>query len=59
MTRHTCQGCQAPIAKEDRRRKNPLCAVGNSKIEKNEGEAPRIKCGRCGKVTVLIKGSVT
>lgn len=57
---YTCHRCKKVMAKEDRRRKEArqLVAVGESTLLQRENEAPRIKCGNCGHVTILLKGSI-
>lgn len=57
MIVHTCPACKKIVAKEDRRRKQPLYALPGAVLTQRDHEAPRVKCA-CGKVLILLKGAL-
>jgi hypothetical protein len=54
---HKCGWCRKLVAKEDRRKKPAkLVAQNGSTVDVKPGLAPRIHCGTCRKLTILMTG---
>lgn len=55
-----CPRCQKPVINEDRRRVlNRLKPQNGSTLTISPNQAPRVKCGGCGLVTILLKGALS
>lgn len=52
-----CPSCREPVAKFDRRRKQPLQPCNGAILTTGHNEAPRLKCP-CGVVVILLEGSL-
>lgn len=56
---HFCPICKKQIAKEDNRKKvDKLLPLNNTTMQLRGREAPRLKCGNCGKLVILLKGTL-
>ena len=59
MITHKCPGCKAVLAREREARKDhSITAVVPAQLEQSTGVAPRVKCGRCGTLVILLKGNL-
>lgn len=54
-----CPGCGLRLLKFDRRRQNPMILQNKAELKDDGETAPRVKCAVCGKVVILLKGSLT
>lgn len=51
-----CPFCAKPMAAKSKN--GDLVGLNGSKVGQPPGQAPRVKCGSCAKVSVFLKGEV-
>jgi predicted RNA-binding Zn-ribbon protein involved in translation (DUF1610 family) len=56
---YSCPGCRKVLAHEDRHRAAPaLTLLDGVQLETPAKQAPRLRCQSCGRVVILLEGSL-